>query len=285
VDGAAQCYFLPDSSIDIGSDTVSAALSAELLVKKDKDRYTLLVDLGMSSQVILAGHGRLLAASVDTLPFEGADISCGTYAVTGAITRVLIDDDVVLRTVRDGKPVGLCGAGLISTIHAFLDSGLIDHEGRLAADEDLPQRLAARFKNTISGRRFILSPGVNEEEDIFIDQDDIRQFQLAKGSVYAACRAVMTEAGAKNSDIDQILLAESYGAHIRPDSALAVGLLPAIGVEHIHSIGNAAWQGAYLVLGNKQCLADAEQLSSTIERLDLSANMVFAEQFIPAMNF
>ncbi|MEG1998038.1 MAG: ASKHA domain-containing protein, partial [Clostridiales bacterium] len=86
---------------------------------------------------------RLLAASVPTMPFEGAGISCGAYGVTGAITRVFIDQDVMLRTVRDGKPTGLCGAGLISAIHALLEAGMLDGEGRLLVDPELPERLAA----------------------------------------------------------------------------------------------------------------------------------------------
>ncbi|MEG2213446.1 MAG: ASKHA domain-containing protein, partial [Clostridiales bacterium] len=243
------------------------------------------VDLGMNSEIILAGRGRLLAASVPTMPFEGAGISCGAYGVTGAITRVFIDQDVMLRTVRDGKPTGLCGAGLISAIHALLEAGMLDGEGRLLVDPELPERLAARFKGTVSGRRFILSPGEEAEQDIYIDQDDIRQFQLAKGGVFAACQAVMAEVGITVSDIEQILLAESYGAHIRPVSALSVGLLPNIGVENIRSIGNGAWQGAYLALGNRLCLDETEKLAAALERLDLSANMVFAESFMTAMNF
>ncbi len=281
----ADCYLLPDAAVDIGSDTVAGCLSAELMTKKDKDTFTVLVDLGVSSEIILAGQGRLLAASVPTMPFEGGDISCGTYAVTGAITRVFIDEDVTVATVRDGKPVGICGAGLISAIHALLEAGLLNEEGRLLVDPELPERLVARFSGTVSGRRFVLSPNEQGDAAIYLDQDDIRQFQLAKGGVYAACQALLAEAGAVPEQIEQILLAESYGAHIRPVSALAVGLLPAVSEEKVRSIGNAAWQGAYLALSNQRCLQESEELAAAIERVDLSANMVFAESFMSAMNF
>ena len=285
ISSQTKCYILPDASADIGGDTVAACLSVELLAKKERPSLTMLVDLGISSEIILAGRGRILAASVPTAALEGGDINCGTYAVTGAITRVFIEEDVVLRTVRDGKPAGLCGAGLISAIHALLEAGMLDREGRFVVPEDLSPRLAQRFDDGIGNRRFILSHGDENGEDIYLDQDDVRQFQVAKSGVFAACQALLVEMGAEAQDVEQVLLAESYGAHIRPASALAVGLLPPLPTEKARSIGNAAWQGAYLALSNWRCLAESEKLAAAIERVDLSADLTYAQSFIEGMNF
>ncbi|MCR4962919.1 MAG: ATP-binding protein [Firmicutes bacterium] len=281
----AKCYILPDASADIGCDTVAACLSVELLAKKDRPAFTMLVDLGMSSEIILAGRGRILAASVPTVALEGGNINCGTYAVTGAITQVIIEDDLFLHTVRDGKPAGICGAGLISAIHALLDAGMLDAEGRFLIPGDLPPRLSRHFDEAMGDRRLILSPEGAKGEEIYLNQDDVRQFQLAKSGVYAACQALLAQMDAEPGDVEQALLAESYGAHIRPASALAVGLLPALPAEKVRSIGNAAWQGAYLALSNWRCLSESEKLAAAIERVDLSADLMYAESFIEGMGF
>ena len=93
----ANIYVLPSAAADIGADSISGCLATAMLQRKERQPIDLLIDLGMSGEVIAAGRGRLLAASIPSLPFEGADISCGMQAMTGAIISVRIGDDVLLK--------------------------------------------------------------------------------------------------------------------------------------------------------------------------------------------
>jgi uncharacterized 2Fe-2S/4Fe-4S cluster protein (DUF4445 family) len=280
----AKIVLMPAAHADIGSDIVSAALAAGLKRKIDNQQITLLIDLGLSTEIVAAGRGRLLAVSVSTPALEGVSVACGMRATAGAIVKVRIRDTVRLTTVRDGRPRGVSGAGLLSAAYALLSTGLLSADGRIVFDRDLPPRLLAHFTRGLEGGEFLLSRREGSQ-DIVIGQNDIRQLQLAKGNLYAACRAVLAEMCVTEQDIEQILIGESFGAHIEPPAALALGLVPQVAPEKVRAIGNAAWQGAFLCLGDKSLLAEAERLAARMERLDLAANTVYAAAFLPAMEF
>lgn len=282
-----QIYLLPASSADLGADTSAAILAANLLNKINGDKISILVDLGMRGELIAAGRGKLLGTTVPALPFEGGGLSCGMSARTGAITAVYLEDGrVILSTVRDARPLGICGAGMLSAVDALIKQGMLDSEGRLIQPEGLPEELAERFRGTMNGREFVLSRGDNKVPyDICINQEDINQIQLAKGAVFAACKALMAALKAEEEDIEEIFLADASSATIRPDVALALGLLPEIAPSRIINIGNAAWQGAYLALSNASYLEQSEKITTLLESLDLTSDLIYAEEFINAMNF
>ena len=138
----------------------------------------------------------------------------------------------------------------------------------------------------MSGREFVLSYGDNKfPHDICINQEDINQIQLAKGAVFAACKALMAALEATEEDIEEIFLADASSATIRPDVALGLGLLPPVDASRIINIGNAAWQGAYLALSNASYLEQSEKIATLLEGLDLTSDLIYAEEFINAMNF
>lgn len=282
----AAIYILPAASPQLGADTTAAVLAANLPAKIDEPSITFLIDLGMRTELVAAGGGRLLATSVSALPFEGAGLSSGMPAQNGAITEMHFSDTVLLQTIRDARPKGICGAGMLSVVHALLTAGMIDSEGRLLQPEQLPEDLARRFRVTMSGREFVLSwADRNYDKDICVNQSDIHQVQLAKGAVYAACQAILSELGASEEDIAEIFLAESSSANISAEAALAIGLLPQIESNRVISIGNAAWQGAYIALTDQAILAETEEIADRIESLDLTSDAIYAEEFIQAMNF
>ena len=256
-------YLLPAANRELGADAVAAALAADLPHKRDYDAVTLLVDFGANGEILAAGGGRILGCSVPALPFEGSGISAGMPPVTGAITDLYLDNLVTVRTVRDGRPCGICGAGLISAAATLFTHGMLDADGRLTQPEGLPEAVASRLRHTAAGREFILSPA----------------------SIFAACQAVLSALGAGPGDVREALLAESYRANIRPAAVLRLGMLPAIPQQQVLSIGNASWQGAYLALSSRRILHELEQLAKQIERLDLNADQVYAEAFLQAMNF
>ena len=73
----------------VGADTTAAMLAEG---PHRGDAVQLLVDVGTNAEIVLGDRHRQFAASSPTGPaFEGAQISCGQRATTGAIERVLID--------------------------------------------------------------------------------------------------------------------------------------------------------------------------------------------------
>ncbi|MBR2783828.1 MAG: DUF4445 domain-containing protein [Firmicutes bacterium] len=287
LDGDTDLFLLPSSCDEIGSDTVASLLAGGVPDKIDGEGVTILVDMGISCEVVAAGRGRIVACSVDTAPFEGEGISCGMQAMSGAVFGVEIDEDsVAVQTIHDEPPKGLCGAGLISAVHQLVRQDLISEDGRLQQPEDLPEALASRFRATASGREFILvRAGQGVPRDVCVNQEDVRKLQLAKGAIRGACQALLAELDAPASAIEAILIAEAYRSNINTEAALELGLLPPVPEHAVRSIGNADWQGAYLAMTDWDNAVGAVEIARRITRLDLSANHVYAAEFIKAMNF
>ena len=171
-------------------------------------------------------------------------------------------------------------------MHQLVEQEVLNEEGRLRQPEDLPDELADRFRATASGLEFVLvRAGQGVPRDVCVNQEDVRKLQLAKGAVRAACHALLAEMGAGVDDIDAILIAEAYRANINTEAALELGLLPPVEKAKVRSIGNADWQGAYLVMTDRDNAEKAERIAGLITRLDLAANHVYAAEFIKAMNF
>ena len=109
--------------------------------------------------------------------------------------------------------------------------------------------------------------------------------QLAKGAIRAGIKLLQRRIGLVDADVKQILLAGAFGNYIRPQSALRIGLLPAVDIERIHSIGNAATSGAQMILLNRQYRKDAGELARKIEYIEIAHEPDFQMVFAESMGF
>jgi uncharacterized 2Fe-2S/4Fe-4S cluster protein (DUF4445 family) len=100
----------------------------------ESDTLVALVDLGTNGEIVVGNRERMLCASTAAGPaFEGARISMGMRAVTGAISEVSIADGRLrCRVFGNVAPRGICGSGLVDAAAAALDLGWIKASGRLA---------------------------------------------------------------------------------------------------------------------------------------------------------
>ncbi|MFZ1946245.1 MAG: ASKHA domain-containing protein, partial [bacterium] len=114
----------------VGGDLVALVVSQSLAKAR---RPVLAVDLGTNGEIVLASKGRIAACSTAAGPaFEGERISAGVRAIQGAVEAVRITRQAVnLETIGGGKPVGLCGSGLLGAIAELVRTGVIDPTGRI----------------------------------------------------------------------------------------------------------------------------------------------------------
>src|SRR2546423_14902274 len=57
-------------------------------------------------------------------------------ASDGAIEVVTMTPDALeLKVIGDAKPAGLCGSGLVDAVTGLVRVGLLDHSGRLVAED------------------------------------------------------------------------------------------------------------------------------------------------------
>ncbi|AGA69723.1 putative metal-binding protein [Desulfitobacterium dichloroeliminans LMG P-21439] len=280
---------LPNVAGYVGADTVGVMVA----VKVDQlPGYTLAIDIGTNGEIILAGEKRILTCSTAAGPaFEGAEIKYGMRAADGAIERVTIQDDVECVAIGGTKPIGICGSGLIDAIAQMAESGVIYASGRIVNSQvdldKLPPSLQQRIRRTTEGSEFVLVWAKETEigEDIVLTQKDIREMQLAKGAIRAGVSILMKEMGIGLEQLDRVLLAGAFGNYISKDSALGIGLLPDLPLEKITAIGNAAGDGAKMVLLSQVERIKATEFANLAEHLELSTRMDFQEEFIDALSF
>ncbi|MBR6501424.1 MAG: DUF4445 domain-containing protein, partial [Firmicutes bacterium] len=115
---------------------------------------------------------------------------------------------------------------------------------------------------------------------MLLSQEEIRQLQLAKSAVRTGVELLQTIAGVSRSEI---LLTGTFGSHIKPKSAVKIGLLPE-GVE-IHSVGNLAGVGASLILLSDEEWKQGIAWANRVNHVELAEEPDFGEAFVRNMDF
>ncbi|MFZ5828053.1 MAG: ASKHA domain-containing protein [Bacillota bacterium] len=265
-------YALPNIAGFVGADAVAAGLAAGI----DRgDETVLVVDIGTNGEILLRHQGQVYACSAPAGPaFEGGEISQGMRAGPGAIEAVEFDGAELLVGVIKGAPArGVCGSGLLDGIAALLEAGLLDWMGRIRPEGPAAHRVGE------GAMAVALAPGVR------LTQKDIRALQLAKGAIRSGIDLLMQVARIGPDDLHAILLAGAFGNYLRRESAIAIGLLPAVAPAKVRPIGNAAAAGAKLALLSKEGRARAEALAREARWIDLATHPDFEEIFMEALNF
>lgn len=272
-----QVYCLPAVSAYVGGDITAGVLDCDLTGRTDKN--ILFIDIGTNGEMVLSRRGKLCACSCAAGPaLEGMNISCGVRASRGAIEDVRITMDgetpaVTCATIGDAPAVGLCGSGLLSAIAELRRAGLIHKTGRLQ-DSPLTERIGGK-------KSFVLDAAHN----IRLTQQDIRQVQLAKGAILSGIQAMMEHNGITAAEIDEVLVAGQFGTHLKADSLIGAGLIPAE-LEHVvRYVGNTSKSGAYLTLLSQAERQKAEAIAKQIEYIELSTLENYDQKFVAAINF
>jgi uncharacterized 2Fe-2S/4Fe-4S cluster protein (DUF4445 family) len=281
-------YVLPNIAGFVGADTVGLILS-HLCDEEESPRMA--IDIGTNGEVVVRVGDRILACSAAAGPaFEGARISSGMRGAAGAIAHFSVNGGIRYRTIGDIPPIGICGSGLIDIVSELLKLGILDTTGRILSPDELPD-LEPSLKDrvgSVDGERcfvVVLPEESGHGRAITLLQRDIREFQLAKGSIRAATNVLMKMAGIEEKDISNLYLAGAFGTYIDKRSAVSVGLLPPIPLERIEGVGNAAGTGAKLALLSIEERKRAEKIASSTQHVELALNPSYQEEFMETMLF
>jgi uncharacterized 2Fe-2S/4Fe-4S cluster protein (DUF4445 family) len=236
------------------------------------------IDLGTNGEVMVTDGKRIVTASTAAGPaFEGVNISCGTRAVDGAITGVMLDSDgLVFDTISDEDPVGLTGSGLLSIVHELRQAGVIDSTGRIV---EQPPIFADRLHLDAHGTRTLrLTPNGN----LNLSQWDVRELQKAKGAIRAAVDILMAQVGLKPADLERVILTGSFGGQIDIDAVLALGMIPPVRRDVVETIANGAGFGAAIFLTDEG-FALGQELAARAEQIDLDQDPDFNMRYVSSM--
>ncbi len=244
---------LPSISSFVGADIVAGL---NFIGSPISDRYRLLVDLGTNAEIVLFNKDTVLCTSAAAGPcFEGAGISCGMSATSGAIYSYSRGK---VRTIDNAEPKGICGTGLIDIIAALIDEKFIDNTG------------------------FMKDESFKVCDNIFINRKDIRQYQLAKSAVNSAVTTLLKIKNITPGEIEKVYLSGGISSEINVKNAAVTGLLDFETAYNCISIANSS------LLGTAKYACSHDDLSQFIKKaqyIDLSENDDFKKLFIKNMNF
>jgi uncharacterized 2Fe-2S/4Fe-4S cluster protein (DUF4445 family) len=272
----------------VGSDTTAVALAVGLDAVTET---TLVVDIGTNGELVLSAGERLYAASCAAGPaLEGARIRCGSRATEGAIEAVVIDDgDIALDVIGgDIASRSICGSGLIDAVAVMLELGAIDATGRFVSREEAADGCSEATQRRLleidgQGAFCLAFDGETGEATVVLTQRDVREFQLAKGAIQAGIRLLLEKMEIGVDDLEAVMLAGAFGNYIRPASAVRIGLLPDVPLDHIHFVGNAAVAGAEMLLVSEACRGRSAALAKRIEYVEIANEKDFSTVFAGAM--
>ena len=256
------------------------------LVQREKEM--LILDIGTNGEMVLGKSNDYTCCATAAGPaFEGAEIELGMSAVSGAISRVWIENDQIQVEVigadrekgQTATAKGICGSGLIDALYVFLSLGLIDETGRIKTHRQVSYKY----------HRYL---GDDEEEndcifltdEVYITQDDIRKLQLAKGAVAAGIAVLMQARGLKCDDIGQVFIAGGFGSVLDKHSAAGIGMIPAELVDRTVAIGNAAAGGAMIAATNPNAEKRLDEIAKSMRYIELSSDENFSDEYIRQMN-
>jgi len=286
----ARAVVFPAFGAYVGGDILAGLLASGM----DRDpRLRLFLDIGTNCELVLGNNDRLLATAAPAGPaFEGAAIRCGMRAAPGAIEVVkLTPDRLELGVIGDVDPIGLCGSGLVDVVAELVELGLIDSSGRFVTDDEAA-RLApgnARRLTTLGAERVFVVHWTGDEGDvtrsIYLSQRDVRELQFAKAAIATGWSILLEEAGVKVDEVQQVLLAGSFGSYLSPASAVRLGLVPKLPTLRILSAGNVAGEGAKMALLSMRERAGAMALLEEVEYVELSDRGDFNDRFVDQLAF
>ncbi len=291
----ASLYIAPCIAGHVGADTAAAILAEG---PHRHDAIQLLVDVGTNAEIVLGNQDRLFAASSPTGPaFEGAQISSGQRATTGAIERVRVDRQTLaprfkvigcdLWSDEDGFDeatassgvTGICGSGIIEVVAELFLAGAIDADGVIADPARLEAERGLAFGDRLlaDGRTF----SFRLTEDIAVTQGDVRAIQLAKAALRAGIDLLLEHAELER--VDEVRLAGAFGAHIDPVHAMVLGLVPDCPVDQVRSTGNSAGSGAVRALLARSQRHEMETVVRNVTKIETAIEPRFQELFVAAL--
>jgi len=252
--------FLPCLGGFVGSDILAGLLATRI---GESESLVALIDLGTNGEIVLGNRERVLCASTAAGPaFEGARISMGMRASTGAISQVTLESGrLQCHVLGKTDARGICGSGLVDAVAAGLELGVIQPSGRF----------------TTANGNWNVCAGVS------LTQKDIRELQLAKAAI-ASGLAMLRERW-DGADPARLYLAGAFGNYVNRSSAQRIGLIN-YPPDLVQPAGNTALLGAKLALfslGGED--GSYTNLRSRVQHVGLSADPHFQDIFVQQLNF
>lgn len=254
---------MPGFSAFVGGDILMGLLGMGVF---DTEEVTAFIDIGTNGEMAVGNKEKIFVAGTAAGPaLEGGNISCGSPAVSGAVSKVEIMGQLVdVKAIGDARPVSLCGSGIIEAVSEMLKNGIIDRHGNL--NEDF-------------GGRYSLCQNVE------ITQEDIRQVQLAKSAIRAGLEVLIERAGYEICDVRKLYIAGGFGKNLDIEKCCSIGLIDPEFSDKTELVGNTSLLGTVKYACGDITDDDITRIKAKTESVNLADSEEFQKKFIEYMSF
>ncbi|MCD6327022.1 DUF4445 domain-containing protein [bacterium] len=201
--------------------------------------------------------------------------------MAGAIQHVACKaGGISYQVIGGGRPLGICGSGLVDACAALLQAGFIEPSGRFISNT---KRLSTETR--VSLCRIGGQPAFTFDGNSAITQEDIRKAQLAKSAIRTCIEILLQEAEIEPASVGSLILGGAFGSFIDPKSAEAIGLVPKFENASKSALGNTALAGAIAFLRSGSTIRKLEALRRTSTYVNLATHPDFERLFTDYMEF
>ena len=279
INKTAKAYFSPAISSYVGGDITAGMLAAKLEGMPGPVVY---LDIGTNGEIVLkSGDTYYCCATAAGPAFEGAEITMGMAAISGAINHVKWEDGLEFTVIGESAPRGLCGSGLLDALAVLLETGAVDETGRMLGADEIEHDISGYIGEVDGKNVFWLA----RDDGVYMSASDIRKLQLAKSAIAAGIQTLLRYADVSEEQVRQFVLAGGFGSFMDQYSAARIGLFPKNFLPVSQTLGNTAGEGAALAVYSEAARATLSDIRERCEYIELSASLVFNEQFMEQMMF
>lgn len=206
--------------------------------------------------------------------FVGGDAVAGAY---GVFTNRKDRNELLIDLGTNGELLLAAKGKWYGTAAAM---GSAFEGGRYAYASELFRKMRDALERGIIDSTGLLSEPYFSEGYEGVLQEDVREFQLAKGALRAGIELLCTYAGTKPEQIDRVYLAGGIGRFCDETDLFRTGLLPTAFEQKVVTVGNSCMGGLLLWLKNKETV-----LHCRGEILNLAEQPEFESFYYRFMNF
>lgn len=254
-----QIEFYPSIGSFVGSDILAGIHATGMRYRKE---YSVLVDLGTNGEIVAGNSERLLCASTAAGPaFEGAMISSGMLATTGAISSVTVSTQGISCSVIGNVPaIGICGSGLIDAVAVLLERGLIGAFGEILSGDS----------------------AIDLTESVTLTAKDIQEFQLAKAAIATGLEILLRKLGIGPAEVSHIFIAGAFGTYINLEKMLRTSMMD-FPLDRFRKLGNSALIGAKMSLFSGMEVPDG--ILAITSHINLESEEDFQDIYVEKLSF
>lgn len=272
----AKVFVFPNIGSYFGGDLIAGILFSGL---NHKPELSILVDVGTNAEVVLGNSDFLIACAGAAGPaLEGGVSSIGMMAGPGVIDRVKLgeDGDLVIHTIEEKTPMGICGSGFIDLAAALFQSGAIDIRGRI-----VPDVYPKRFKIIDEMNHLVIVPKDQSGtgDDICISQASIDSLIRSKAAMFTILETIAMNVGLTLQDLSVFYVAGTFGSFINPESAITIGMIPDLPLSTYQTLGNSSLGGATLILEGRDRMDEVDAIRNSITYIELNVDQGFMNRF------